>query len=72
MTTVNQLTIDLSSAHYQQVIFECHFHWLISENLSDSIFATNQWGFQHGKSPLAPLLAVVHDWLQALDRAKKW
>ena len=53
-------------------LLERHFHWLISEHLSDSNYlAINQWGFQHGKSTLASLLAVVHDWLQALESGKE-
>ena len=52
-------------------LLERHFHWLISEHLSDSNYlAINQWGFQHGKSTLASLLAVVHVWLQALESGK--
>ena len=53
-------------------LLERHFHWLISEHLSDSNYlAINQWGFQHGKSTLASLLAVVHVWLQALESGKE-
>ena len=53
-------------------LLECHYYWLLTEQLSSSCpLAPNQWGFQHGKSTVASLLAVVHAWLQALESKKE-
>jgi len=53
-------------------LLERHYHWLITEHLSNSYpLAANQWGFQHGKSTTASLLAIVHYWLQALESGKE-
>jgi len=53
-------------------LLERHYHWLLTEHLSSSCpLAPNQWGFQHGKSTVVSLLAVVHTWLQALESKKE-
>ena len=68
------------SGNYQPISFlsitskllECHYYWLLTGHLRSSCpLAPNQWGFQHGKSTVASLLAVVHAWLQALESKKE-
>ncbi len=53
-------------------LLERHYHWLIIEHLSNSCpLASNQWGFQRGKSTVTSLLTVVHAWFQALESGKE-
>ena len=45
-----------------------HLHQFITNHLNDHHPLSNkQWGFQSGKSTVAALLSVTHDWFQALE-----
>ena len=53
-------------------MLERHFHQYITNHLNDHHpLSNNQWGFQSGKSTVAALLSVTHDWFQALESGQE-
>ena len=49
-------------------LLEQHIHQVITTHLNETRPLSNkQWGFQPGKSTVTALLAVTHDWLNALE-----
>ncbi len=53
-------------------MLERHLHQYITNHLNEHHLLVNkQWGFQFGKSTVAALLSVTHDWLQALETGQE-
>ena len=53
-------------------LLERHIHYLISSHITiHYLIASQQWGFQPGKSAVSALIDVIHHWAQALDQRKE-
>ena len=53
-------------------ILERHLHLYITNHLNEHHPLSNkQWGFQSGKSTVAALLSITHDWFQTLESGQE-